>query len=142
MYHTGAPAELVLLGPAVPEYQAVCLSRPQAFIPARRWMAARVIPEDEVDWGSGRAPERRWTPDRRAARELRWTLVTCVVTPGFDYDDFELAERDELLREFPGPGRRSWPSPRAGLTLIQGEPATPETHPTSGYCSPSAYQDA
>jgi predicted cupin superfamily sugar epimerase len=56
--------------------------------------------ESETDWGEGRAPERRWTPDRRAARTLRWTLVSCVVTPGFEYDDFELGERAALLAEF------------------------------------------
>jgi predicted cupin superfamily sugar epimerase len=101
LYHAGAPAELALLGQGMPEYQAVYLNRPQAFVPADRWMAARVITEDEADWGSGRAPERRWTVDRRATHELRWTLVSCVVTPGFEYDDFESGEREALLREFP-----------------------------------------
>jgi hypothetical protein len=27
--------------------------------------------------------------------------VACIVSPGFDYADFELAERGALLREFP-----------------------------------------
>ena len=100
-YHAGAPAELVLLGNGAPEFHKVCLSSPQVTIPGNRWMAARVMPEEQADWGAGRAPERRWTPDRRAARELRWTLVSCVVTPGFEYDDFEMGEREALLREFP-----------------------------------------
>jgi predicted cupin superfamily sugar epimerase len=30
-----------------------------------------------------------------------WGLVSCVVSPGFIYDDFELAERDELLAAYP-----------------------------------------
>ncbi len=30
-----------------------------------------------------------------------WTLVGCVVTPGFEYEDFEPADREALLREFP-----------------------------------------
>lgn len=30
-----------------------------------------------------------------------FSLVGCTVSPGFDFNDFELAHRDELLREFP-----------------------------------------
>ena len=30
-----------------------------------------------------------------------WSLVACVVTPGFDYADFEIGERDELLALYP-----------------------------------------
>ena len=30
-----------------------------------------------------------------------FSLVGCTVSPGFDYSDFELAERSELLKEFP-----------------------------------------
>ena len=30
-----------------------------------------------------------------------FTLVGCVVAPGFDFEDFELAQRDELLQQFP-----------------------------------------
>lgn len=101
LYHAGAPAELVVLGKGAPEFHAVCLSSPQTTIPANRWMGGRVMPENEADWGGGRAPERRWTPDRRATRELRWTLVSCLVAPGFEYEDFELGEREALLREFP-----------------------------------------
>jgi uncharacterized protein len=101
LYHAGAPAELVLLGSGAPEYQAVSLGSPQAFVPGKRWMGARVMPESETHWGTGRAPERRWTPDRRASGELRWTLVSCVVTPGFEYDDFELGDREALLAEYP-----------------------------------------
>jgi predicted cupin superfamily sugar epimerase len=101
LFHAGMAAELVLLGPTTPEYQAVCLSSPQAFVPADRWMGARVMSEEEADWGIGRAPERRWTPDRRVNHELRWTLVSCVVTPGFEYADFELGDRDALLKKFP-----------------------------------------
>ncbi len=101
LYHAGAPAELVVLGGGAPEYHAVCLNSPQVTIPANRWMGGRVMPESEADWGGGRAPERRWTPDRRATRELRWTLVSCLVAPGFEYEDFELGEREALLNEFP-----------------------------------------
>ncbi len=30
-----------------------------------------------------------------------FSLVGCTVSPGFDFDDFEIAKRVELLREFP-----------------------------------------
>jgi uncharacterized protein len=30
-----------------------------------------------------------------------FSLVGCTVAPGFDFRDFEMAERDKLLREFP-----------------------------------------
>ena len=62
--------------------------RPQVFVPAGRWLGARVAPDGAAEddpVGSGRD----------------WTLVGCVVTPGFEYEDFELADREALLREFP-----------------------------------------
>ena len=39
-----------------------------------------------------------------ASRPLRggaFSLVGCTVSPGFDFQDFELAKREELLKEFP-----------------------------------------
>jgi predicted cupin superfamily sugar epimerase len=100
-YHAGAPAELFVLSPPAATQRVIGLDCPQLLVPANTWTAARVLTEDEADWGVGRAPERRWTADRRAAPQLRWTLVSCVVAPGFTYDDFELADRAALLREFP-----------------------------------------
>jgi predicted cupin superfamily sugar epimerase len=41
------------------------------------------------------------TGDGMRHAAARWTLVACVVTPGFDYEDFELANRDELLAAWP-----------------------------------------
>ena len=50
---------------------------PQAVIPARTWFASRV------------------------KNNKGYALVSCTVAPGFDFDDFELADRDELIKEFP-----------------------------------------
>lgn len=115
-YHSGAPLELVLLSHEKPlgsprGKMALSLptrsSRllgpdlPQTLVPADYWVGARVITGEQADWGGGRAPERRWTPDRRATHDCRWTLVSCVASPGFEYEDFELADREELLGEFP-----------------------------------------
>ena len=52
--------------------------RPWAPVPAGCWFGSRVAPG-----GS-------------------WSLVSCVVVPGFDYADFELARRDDLTAQFPG----------------------------------------
>lgn len=30
-----------------------------------------------------------------------WALVGCTVAPGFEFEDFELAKREELARQFP-----------------------------------------
>jgi len=52
----------------------------QAVIPANSWFAAKVIADES------------------------FTLVGCTVAPGFDFDDFELANRDELSTMFPEHG--------------------------------------
>lgn len=31
-----------------------------------------------------------------------FSLAGCTVAPGFDFDDFELGKKDELIRKFPG----------------------------------------
>jgi predicted cupin superfamily sugar epimerase len=33
--------------------------------------------------------------------ESGYALVSCIVAPGFDFRDFELAKKDDLIREFP-----------------------------------------
>ena len=48
----------------------------QAVIPAHTWFAARTR-------GNG------------------FSLVSCVVAPGFDFADFELADREKLLEQYP-----------------------------------------
>jgi predicted cupin superfamily sugar epimerase len=99
IHQAGAPMELIVLpatGAAEESFEVVVLGaptaapgggpeaaagcRPQALVPATAWQAARVLPAD-----SG--------PD--------WSLVACIVTPGFDFEDFELAERDALTRDYP-----------------------------------------
>ena len=77
------------------------LDNPQLLVPGGHWLASRVMSEEQADWGEGWAPERRWTADRRANPEARWTLVSCIVTPGFEYGDFELADREALLAAYP-----------------------------------------
>jgi len=81
---------------------------PQALVPAGAWQAARVArvtaAGERRSRGEGTAGTAGAGPDAGADRRL-WSLVTCVVTPGFAYEDFELAERRELTRLCPGEAR-------------------------------------
>ena len=89
MYHDGAVIELLTLLPDGSSGRALLagpgqalhsgLLTPQTIVPGGCWQAARVAPGEGVDWG----------------------LVSCVVSPGFVYEDFELADRDDLLAAYP-----------------------------------------
>jgi len=50
---------------------------PQLIIPAGVWFAAKV------------------------KSKINFSFVSCVVSPGFDFQDFEMANRNQLLAEFP-----------------------------------------
>lgn len=68
----GGRLETALLGPDPAAGHA-----PQALVPAGRWFGA--------------APE----------KGAGYSLVGCTVSPGFDFRDFELGSREELLKRFP-----------------------------------------
>ena len=78
-FHDGWPLEMIFLEDGAREPRRVMLDkeRPQVLAPGGVWMAARV----------------------RSERD--WTLAGCVVTPGFEYDDFERARPEALMRQFP-----------------------------------------
>ena len=92
VFQGGLPLELVVLSPgggletrlvgdaATPGPDAPV---PQALVPAGSWQGARLA-------GGPHLPASR-----------AWALVSCVVSPGFDYEDFELGERDALLAAYP-----------------------------------------
>ena len=80
--HAHGPAEDFPVG--LPEVSQGWL--PQALVPAGSWQGARLA-------GGPHLPADR-----------AWSLVSCVVTPGFDFADFELGERDALLGDFPQHG--------------------------------------
>ena len=81
-FHQGEPIEIVtiqggkartiILGNNIKEGEL-----PQATIPANTWFGSKL--KD----GKG------------------FALVSCTVAPGFDFLDFELAEREKLVNEFP-----------------------------------------
>ena len=66
LFHAGAPLTLRIAQPGVPaETITVSAEQPQAIVPARAWQAAETTGD--------------------------WTLVGCVVAPGFRFEGFELA---------------------------------------------------
>jgi predicted cupin superfamily sugar epimerase len=77
--HGHLPADDVSAGP--PEGPPGLLSL--ALVPAGSWQGARLA-------GGPHLPA-----------DSAWALVSCVVTPGFDFEDFELGDREALLASFP-----------------------------------------
>ncbi len=97
VHQGGAPLELwllepdgaarsVRLGPAGKDARSA--TRPMARVAAHVWQAARVAPAVEGG-ATGRSSP-------------RWSLATCVVTPGFEYTDFELGRPEVLRAGWPG----------------------------------------
>jgi len=81
-FYAGDPAELVLLDENGP--RTVTLGsdiaagqQPQFLVPGGTWQAVRL-----TDGAT-------------------WSLMGCTVAPGFEFEDFELARRDELTATFP-----------------------------------------
>ncbi|MBH8557766.1 cupin domain-containing protein [Hymenobacter negativus] len=81
-FHQGQPLEVLLLENG--QLTVLTLGHnvargemPQAVVPAHTWFGAR------VQGGVG------------------FALVSCTVAPGFDFADFELADRTQLTHEFP-----------------------------------------
>jgi uncharacterized protein len=58
--------------------QAGTEALPQAVVPAGAWFGAEIDDSDDA-----------------------WALVGCTVAPGFDFNDFEMAERKDLVQKFP-----------------------------------------
>ena len=96
VFQGGLPLELVTLSPGgelethVLGDPAEGLSEagaeeatPQALVPAGSWQGARLA-------GGPHLPASR-----------AWALVSCIVSPGFEYEDFELGERGALLAAYP-----------------------------------------
>ncbi|MBC2604841.1 cupin domain-containing protein [Pelagicoccus albus] len=60
-----------------------------------------------LDTGKGESPHQVFEPGcwfggiPADSGSKGWTLMCCVVTPGFDWKGFELANRDELLEAYP-----------------------------------------
>jgi uncharacterized protein len=83
-FYDGSPLLLHMISPGG-EYARVILGRdfekgevPQVVVPGGTWFAAEV------------------------AEENSFSLLGCTVAPGFDFADFEMAGRGDLIKRFPG----------------------------------------
>ena len=81
-FHQGEPLEIVFIKDGI--LNTIILGNsfeneevPKATIPANTWFASSVM------------------------KQKGYSLVSCTVAPGFDFADFELASRENLLQEFP-----------------------------------------
>lgn len=86
-FYDGSPIRLHIISP-IGDYSFVLIGRdfeqgqvPQFVVPGGCWFSANVINEDD------------------------YSLVGCTVSPGFDFGDFELAKRADLVRMFPMHGK-------------------------------------
>ena len=82
-YYDGSSLKLHMISPAG-EYSYAIIGRdlsagqvPQYVVEAGTWFGATVVNEDD------------------------YTLLGCTVSPGFDFRDFQLAKREEMLQDFP-----------------------------------------
>lgn len=88
-FHTGNPIEVLILAPGESSLQHRYLGlnlldgeQAQLLIPAGCWFAARVLNKSQADF----------------------SLISCSVSPGFDFEDFELAGED-FVTEYPNVAR-------------------------------------
>lgn len=82
-YHQGSPLAVYIIHPTG-NLQEITLGNdfssdqtPQLLLPAGTWFAAK------------------------CTEPQSFTLISCSVSPGFDFHDFELAKREKLAKEFP-----------------------------------------
>ena len=86
-FHAGVPCRFHVLQAAGTLWQprlglnVAAGEAPCLLLPGRQWFAVECLAEE------GSVPD--------------YTLVSCALAPGFEYDDFELAEADALAAAFP-----------------------------------------
>jgi len=71
----------------------------QATVKAGSWFGSRLADCAEAQLDLQLAQQNKF-PESKASSK-RFSLVGCTVAPGFDFEDFELAKRDELTRLYP-----------------------------------------
>lgn len=87
-FYDGSPCTIISLMPnGLKAEQRLGLSiengeKPQMVVGADKWFGVRVEEESQQDF----------------------CLVGCTMAPGFDFQDFELAKREELVQKFPQHG--------------------------------------
>ena len=80
-YHQGTTElEIYELTGSGMETRTLGPNSPILTVPPQTWFAARPKSNNKTDY----------------------VLCSCVVSPGFDFNDFEMADRNELIQQFPG----------------------------------------
>jgi hypothetical protein len=87
------PLELTTIAPDGELEQRV-LGDLEEIVRSRDWLAQALVPAGS--WQGARLAGGPHLPAQYA-----WALVSCIVTPGFDFSDFEIGEREALRAEFP-----------------------------------------
>ena len=83
LFHSGASLSLYLIEPSGNLLVEKLGSKVgqgenlQVFVPANTWFAAELNQKN------------------------RYSIMNCLVSPGFEWNEFELAEKEQLVREFP-----------------------------------------
>ena len=115
IYQGGLPLELVTIAPdgslqrrVLGDLEEIVRSRDLGVAPTDEFPVG--LPEGSLDWfAQALVPAGSWQGARLAGgphlpAQYAWALVSCVVTPGFDFTDFEIGERDALLATYPQHG--------------------------------------
>ncbi|MEX0287731.1 MAG: cupin domain-containing protein [Flavobacteriaceae bacterium] len=82
-FYKGSPIVLHMISPAGAHSEVIIGNDlevgqfPQYVVPKEHWFAAKTLGKEG------------------------YSLVGCTVAPGFDFKDFELAERDKMISQFP-----------------------------------------
>jgi predicted cupin superfamily sugar epimerase len=112
VYQGGLPLEIVTIAPdgalqrrVLGDLEEIVRSRDHGRQPTEESPVG--LPEGSRDWlTQALVPGGSWQGARLAGgphlpAQYAWALVSCVVTPGFVFEDFELGRRDALLAAFP-----------------------------------------
>jgi hypothetical protein len=113
IYQAGLPLELVTISPGgvletrvLGDLEEIVRSRDHAAPPTEELPVG--LPAGSGNWLlQALVPAGSWQGARIAGgphlpADYAWAVVSCVVTPGFDYADFEMGEREALLAAYPG----------------------------------------
>lgn len=82
-YHAGSPIVITIINPVTKKVEQTTIGspadgfEPQFTVPANQWFGAECLDKN------------------------KYSFCGCVVTPGFDYDDFSLMTKDQLLELLP-----------------------------------------
>ncbi len=83
-FYAGDPVDLALIDPQG-RLQKICLG-------------SEIWGEQVPQWT---VPSKTWQALRPAGEMIGWSLLGTTMSPGFEWDDFEMGDRATLFRQFP-----------------------------------------